>query len=150
MPKEWTLEALRDLPTEKLQSLYRNAREREEPEAKKLVELIDENDLYRETDGGLPFDHPIMLEIEDICRNPEAVREAIQAAEKGLPALAGMEYRIVEALGPSYGTHYTTHHAGRCIADEMLSKGWQKAGQKPMPEGTIARSATVFVKRGAA
>jgi hypothetical protein len=148
MAKGWSLEALRELPPEKLQTLYRNARAREDADAKKLVELIDENDLYREADGGLPFDHPIMLEIEEICRDPEAVREAVNAAENGLPALAGMEYRIVEALGPNYGTHYTTHHAGRCIADEMLSKGWQKVGQKPMPEGTVARSATVFVKRG--
>lgn len=150
MAKEWTIEALKALPTEKLQSLYRNARGREEAEAKKLIGLIEEHDLYREPDGGLPFDHPIMLEIQEICRDPDAVREAIEAAEQGLPALAGMEHRIVEALGQNYGTHYTTHHAGRCIADQMLSKGWRKAGQKPMPEGTVARSATVFVRKGAA
>lgn len=149
MGKEWTLEAIKDLPSEKVQNLYRNARGRTEPEAKRLVALIEEHDLYRESDGGLPFDHPIMLEIEEICRGPEAVSEAIEAAENGLPALAGMEHRIVKALGDNYGIHYTTHHAGRCIADQMISKGWKKAGQKPMPEGTVARSATVFIKNGA-
>lgn len=149
MAKVWTLEELQKLPPEKLQSLYRNAKSMADPEAKKLVTLVDENDLYREADGGLPHDYPIMLEIEEICREPDSVREAIAAAEAGLPALAGMEHRLVAALGKNYGTHYTTHHAGRCIAEEMLGKGWKKAGQKPMPEGTVARSATTFVKEAA-
>jgi hypothetical protein len=147
MPTNWTIERLRELPVQQLQSLYRNAQRLDDPNAKQLVALIDEHDLYREEDGGLPFDHPIMLEIEAICRSPEAIKGALSAAERGLPALAGMEQMLVAALGDKYGTHYTTHHAGRCIAEEMLAKGWQKSGQKPMPPGMVARSATVFVRR---
>ena len=149
MPKEWTLERLKAKTPQEIRSLHSKARIRTDDEAKRLTALIVDNNLLVDEEGGLPWDHPIMLEIEEICGTSAAIDEAVAASEKGLPALAGMEHRIVAALGENYGTHYTTHHAGRCIADQMLSKGWQKAGQRPMPEGTVARSATVFVKRNA-
>ena len=145
---EWTLEKLRALPTEKRLSLYRNAKGSDNPEAARLVSLIVENDLPLDDEGGLPFDHPIMVEIAEICAEKESIIGAVKAAEQGLPPLAGMEQRIVAALGEKYGTHYTTHHAGRCIADEMIALGWIKSTQKPMPDGFVAKSATTFVKKG--
>jgi hypothetical protein len=145
----WDLEKLKALPQDKLHSLWRNARPREDVEARRIVSLISENDLLREPDGGLPFDHPIMLEIERICAEPEAINEAVAASESGLPALAGMEYRLRDALGEDYGGNYTTNHAGRCIAEGMISRGWSKVSQKPMPPGSVAQSATTFVRRGA-
>lgn len=148
MAIDWNLDRLKAMTTEKRLALYRNAKDSNDPQAKLIVALIIENDLPLDEDGGLPWDHPVMLEIEEICRLPESVSEAIQAAEKGLPPLAGMEHRIVAALGSKYGMHYTTHHAGRCIAEEMLSAGWEKSTQKPMPPGYIAKSATTFIRKG--
>ena len=146
--KEWSDDELRGYTNQQIQNLFRRAKElSHDPDAEKLANQIVRLDLLKDDSGGLPFDHPIMVEIADICSLPEAVDEAVHAAEKGLPPLAGMEHRIVEALGDKYGTHYTTHHAGRCIADEMMARGWVKSTQKPMPEGTVARSATTFVKR---
>jgi hypothetical protein len=110
--------------------------------------MIVENGLLVETGGGLPHDHPLMQEIAEICAEPEAVREAEAAAEQGLSPLAGMEHRLVAALGPDYGTYYTVHHAGYCIATEMLARGWVKGSQKPMPKGHVAKSATTFHRKG--
>jgi len=149
MPKQvWTDDELRAYSVQQVQTLYRRARERlSDPAASELAKQIIRLDLLKEEGGGLTFDHPVMLEIAEICSQPEAVDEAVRAAKNGLPPLAGMEHRIVAALGDKYGTHYTTHHAGRCIADEMLARGWVKSTQKPMPEGMVARSATTFVKK---
>jgi len=144
---EWDLPRLAALTTEKRLALYRNAKKSNDPKAQRIIELIIENDPPLDEEGGLPFDHPVMLEIAAICAEPAAVAEAVQAAEKGLPPLAGMEHRLVAALGPKYGMHYTTHHAGRCIADEMLALGWIKLTQKPMPDGCVANTATTFAKK---
>lgn len=148
MPKEWTIDDLRGKSAREIQNLYRNARDRDDDAAKKIQSMIVDNGLLVEENGGLPFDHPDMIEIEEICAEPAAIAEAVQAAEAGLPPLAGMEYRIVAAMGGRYGGHYTTNHAGRRIADAMLDRGWTQAGQKPMPPGSVAKSATVFARKG--
>jgi hypothetical protein len=131
--------------------LYRNAKSRydtsQDPTSKNVMDLILGNDLLRDPGGGLPHDHPLMVEIEAICAEPDAVNEAVAAAERGLPPLAGMEYRIVEALGANYGMHYTVHHAGYCIATQMLERGWEKGPQRPMPPGHVAKSATTFHRK---
>jgi hypothetical protein len=151
MPTLWTIEKLQAKSPQEIQSLYRNAKNPKNADnenARALVDLILEHDLLRDEQGGLPFDHPIMLEIEEICAAPEAIQEALEAAEQGQPPLAGMEHRIVTALGDQYGGNYTTHHAGRCIGAAMLDRGWTQAGMKPMPKGCVAKTATVYVRKG--
>ena len=147
MPTGWTLERLRALPSEQIVTLYRNAAARKDEAARELASMIVENDLLIEPGGGLPHDHPLMLEIEAICGDPDAIREAEGAAEQGLPPLAGMEHRLVAALGADYGTYYTVHHAGLCIATQMLNRGWVKGAQRPMPKGHVAKSATTFHRK---
>ena len=144
----WSLEKLKSKSANEILSLYRNASKRQDDESKFVVKLILENGLLVDETGGLPFDHPIMLEIESICALPDAISEALKAAEVGLPPLSGMEYRLVKALGDEYGGHYTTHHAGRCIGSAMLDRGWTQAGMKPMPKGSVAKTATVYKKKG--
>jgi hypothetical protein len=147
MPVEWTLDKLRAKSPKDIQTLYSRARTLDDDVARKLVGMILDNDLLVDPNGGLPFDHPDMLEIEAICGEPAAIDEAVAASEAGLPALAGMEYRIVRALGGRYGPNHTTNHAGRCIRDGMVDRGWKITVQKPMPAGSIAKSATVYVKK---
>lgn len=147
MAKVWTVDELKALPSQKVLVLYRNARGLSDPAALALVDMIVENGLLIEPDGGLPWDHPIMLEIEEICGLQEAVSEAVAASEQGLPALAGMEHRIVASLGNKYGTNYTTNHAGRCIANAMIARGWKQSVQRSMPNGSVAKSATIFVRK---
>jgi len=147
MPVEWTLERLRAKSSKEVQTLYTRARCLDDDDAHKLVALILDNDLLVDASGGLPFDHPDMLEIEVICAEPGAITEAVAASEAGRPALAGIEYRLVRALGDRYGPNYTTNHAGRCIKEGMLDRGWRGTVQRPMPAGSVAKSATVFGKK---
>ncbi len=147
MPQAWTIEKLRSKSHEEIRTLYTNARARNDDQARALAETILDSGLLVGSDGGLPFDHPDMLEIEEICGRPEAIDEAVEASEAGLPALAGMEYRLVRALGKRYGPNYTTNHAGRCIRDGMASRGWKTTVQRSMPEGSVAKTATVYVRK---
>ncbi|MEO9462149.1 MAG: hypothetical protein ABJ242_05380 [Marinomonas sp.] len=143
----WDLDRLKEMSSEKIRNLYRNAITRKDSESLLVARLIVENGLLVDEKGGLPFDHPIMLEIEEICAMPEAVAEALEAAQRELPPLAGMEHRLVAALGSQYGGQYTTHHAGRCIGSAMLDRGWKQDGMKPMPKGSIAKTATIYTKK---
>jgi hypothetical protein len=147
MPVQWDIDKLRKKSGKEIQTLYSHARLRDDEPARQLVAMILDHDLLVEAGGGLPHDHPFMLEIEAVCGEPEAVAEAIAASEAGLPALAGMEYRIVQALGERYGTYNTTNHAGRCIGNAMLARGWKTTVQKPMPAGSVAKTATVYIRK---
>jgi hypothetical protein len=127
--------------------MYSRARQRDDAEAKALVALILESGLLVDEKGGLPHDHPVMIEIAEVCSDPSAIDEAVAASEAGLPALAGLEYRIVAALGSQYGPNFTTNYAGICVRDGMLARGWKVTVQKPMPDGSIAKTATVYVRK---
>ena len=148
MPFEWTLEKLKTKSPSEIQSLYRRANNLNDDAARKLVELILDNDLLKDAAGGLPYDHPHMLEIEEICGEPESIEGALRAVDAGLPPLAGMERRIVARMGDRYGPSGTTNHAGRCIAVEMEAKGLLNTHrQMSMPAGSVAQSATIFERK---
>ena len=148
MPFEWTFEKLKTKSPPEIQSLYRRANNLDDDAARKLVALILDNDLLKEAAGGLPHDHPHMLEIEEICGERESIDGALQAVDAGLPPLAGMEQRIVARMGDRYGPSGTTNHAGRCIAFEMEAKGLLNTHrQMSMPAGSIAQSATIFERK---
>ena len=72
-----------------------------------------------------------------------------KAAAKGLPALAGADPFLAEAFTVDYGAHnQTTNWAGRLVADLMRRLGYEKAGaEAAMPEGCIAKSGELWVKR---
>ena len=148
MAFEWTLEKLKAKSSAEIEILYRRASNLSDEQALKLTALILENDLLKDTSGGLPFDHPHMLRIEEICGEPESIEGALSAVDAGLPPLAGMEHRIVAKMGDHYGPSGTTNHAGRCIAAEMEAKGLRNTHrQMPMPTGSVAKSATIFERK---
>jgi hypothetical protein len=141
------IDGLRKCKPEQIRSMYTRACQRDDVAARELAALILESGLLADEKGGLPYDHPIMIEIAEICSDPAAIDEAVSASEQGLPALAGPEYRIAAALGSQYGPNYTTNYAGVCVRDGMVGRGWSSTVQKPMPESSVAKTATVFVRK---
>ena len=152
-----TLESLSAMPAKKIATLYKNARvilanakstDSQKAEAQFIVDTVREHGLLKEAEGGLKWDNPIMEDIADLCLSAEALGLAVAVCEQGQPALSGMEHLLVAALGENYGGQYTTHHAGRKLAEGLEGKGWISSGkQKPMPDGSVAKTATVFVRR---
>lgn len=148
MPKIPTLEQIvRMSPTER-RTLYNNALKLGTGEAKLVVKLIADNRLLASSGGGLPHEDPVILEIEAIIASDQGRAKAKEAADTGLPALAGVDPLLQAGLGEDYGTFDTTNWAGSFVAIEMESMGYVQTGKKKkMPEGCVAKTAAHFEKR---
>jgi len=141
-----TLDQIRAMAPEQRFNLYQNAKRKgpNDAEASRIIALIVEHDLLVTHSGGLPNEHPVILEIETVVRSPEGRKAIRAAADRGLPALAGVDGMISERLGPRYGPFDTTSWAGTFVADEMRKLGYVHDGQKSLPPGSIAKRGAFF------
>lgn len=144
---EWTKERIEALSSERREALFDNARAKGTPEAQRIIDLMVEHDLLVRSGGGLPREHPIIQEIEEIIRSDEGRKGGKQASDEGLPAMAGVDHMLAAALGSKYGTHDTTSWAGTFMADVMADAGYVQTKKKPMPQGCVAKTAAFFEKR---
>ena len=87
---EWTREKIEELSLERREVLFDNARAKGTPEAQRIIDLMVEHDLLVRSGGGLPREHPTILEIEEIIRSDEGRKAGKQACDDGLPAMAGL------------------------------------------------------------
>jgi hypothetical protein len=70
---------------------------------------------------------------------------ALAATKAGLPAMAGIDPMLQEALGSDYGPHNMgTHTAGGIVGELMQSLGYKNVGQKPLPDHCVAKTAAVW------
>jgi len=144
---EWTKEKIEGLSPQKREALFDNARSRDTAEAQRIVAIIVDHDLLVRPGGGLPREHPVIQEIEEIIRSSEGRRAGQVASDHGLPAMAGVDPMLAAALGPKYGIHDTTSWAGTFMADVMADAGYIQTKKKPMPAGCVAKTAAFFEKR---
>ena len=141
---EWTKETIEELSPQKREALFDNARAKGTPEAQRIIDLMLEHDLLVRAGGGLPRDHPTIQEIEEIIRSDEGRIAGKQASDEGLPAMAGVDPMLRSALGSRYGDHDTTSWAGTFMADVMADAGYVQTKKKPMPIGSVAKTAAFF------
>ena len=64
--------------------------------------LIDSLDLPLSS-GGMSADHPLYREMQDIIWSAEGKAAAIRAVEEDMPAMAGIDPLLQEAMGDRYG-----------------------------------------------
>ena len=129
-------------------ALYDNALKQGTPEAKAVIELLNQHQLLGRIGGGLPRYHPIIREIEDVVQSAQGRAAAAKAADAGLPALAGVDPLIQERLGQDYGGRDTTNWAGSLVAEMMSELGYRQTGKKrALPPGSTAKTAELFVKK---
>jgi len=84
----------------------------------------------------------------EIMASPEARSAALEATLDGLPALAGIDVLLHEALGEAYRqTAAAAPTAETMTAALMTGLGYVEAGRKPLPARCVARSGA-FWKRG--
>ncbi|HTX48731.1 MAG TPA: hypothetical protein VME40_05000 [Caulobacteraceae bacterium] len=147
MAKPLTVEQLKAMTMEQRYVLYGNALKQGTPEAKAVIELLSQHHLLGRIGGGLPREHPIIREIEDVVRSSPGRAAAKASAEKGLAALAGVDPLIQERLGQDYGGSDTTNWAGFLIAEVMEEMGYARTGKKGrLPPECVAKSAEIFVR----
>jgi hypothetical protein len=143
----WTLERLRNLSLKQREALFDNARARNDAEAKSVIELLVEHDLLVREGGGLSRDHPTIQDMEQVVRSPEGRRAAKEAADAGLPAMAGIDPLLSAALGSTYGEHDTTSWAGTLTAEIMAEAGYIQTRKAAMPSSCVAKTAAFFERR---
>lgn len=128
--------------------LYGNALKLGTAEAKEVIELLSQHQLLGRIGGGLPREHPIIREIEDIVRSDEGRAAAKEGAGEGLAALVRVDPLIQQRLGQDYGGKDTTNWAGTLIAEVMEEMGYERTGKKGrLPPECVAKSAEIFVKK---
>ena len=147
MPKFPSLEDIVAMQPEARRTLYTNAMKHESDEAKTIVRLIADNRLLASKAGGLPHEDPVILAIESIIQSPEGRAAAKAASDAGLPAMAGVDPLLRAGVGDDYGTFDTTSWAGTFVAAEMESMGYRQTCKKPMPTGSVAKTAAFFERR---
>ncbi|MBV9996265.1 MAG: hypothetical protein JO127_13750 [Caulobacteraceae bacterium] len=105
---------------------------------------------------GLPYaepeplaeEDPLMARMREIAASPEARAAAVEATLDGLPAMAGIDVLMHEALGEDYRRNEAAAPTAQKLAAELMTRlGYVEAGRKPLPARCVARSG-VFWKRG--
>lgn len=148
MPKQITAEQIASYTVNERHALYRNCLERiENPEAVRLVELIVQSGLeYRKT-KEIAHGDPEMRAIEIIANMTANEPLMLDAIARGIPPLQLLEPQIVAKLGADYnGKNGGTIAAGYLIAKRLYALGYEKAQSKPMPPGSVAKTAATFKK----
>ncbi|MDB5451558.1 MAG: hypothetical protein JWO33_136 [Caulobacteraceae bacterium] len=122
----------------------------------KGLHTADGNQLAREIERiGLPKEVPALPEadilthvIADIVRS-NAGRSALKEATlDGLPAIAGADSLLHEALGAKYRRNEkAVATAQRITAEVMAEMGYEPVGAKPLPARYVAREG-VFWRKG--
>jgi hypothetical protein len=104
---------------------------------------------------GLPYAEPeplaegdpLMARMRDLIADPRARAAAVEATLDGLPAMAGIDVLMHEALGEAYRRNEAAvPTAQQLTADLMTSLGYVAAGHKDLPARCVARSG-VYWKR---
>ena len=144
----WTRASLAARTAEERYAIWKRAR---------LLRTADGNQLAREIERlGLPYaepgqlgqDDPLRVAIANIVASPEARTGCIEATLDGLPAIAGVDPMLHDALGPTYRqSDEAIATAGALVAELMGSLGYVPAGDKDLPNRYVARRG-VFWKRG--
>jgi hypothetical protein len=142
---KYTAEKIKAMSVHDRHTIWKRARPRTDPEAKEVTKLIEESGLPYSEEACLRGDDPVTLEIWRIVN--ENSTAMIEATEKGLPAICGVDRLLSEALGVDYGGHnMATATAGSMVAERMRQLGYRNSGKKgKMPPGSIAKTAEIFV-----
>lgn len=142
-----TLDDVKNMTPEQRAILYQNAKDRREKGGQEIMDLIDSSGLPLSS-GGMRMSDPAYLKMEELTWSTEGRKAAVDATERGLPALAGIEPLIVAALGDRYHPHDGgTQNAGFIVGELMRHLGYDRNGDGKMPNGSVANAAMKWKPR---
>ena len=86
------------------------------------------------------------VEMEQIVRSEEGRKAAIEAAQKGYPAICGVDQLLRENLGSRYKViDHGTQCAGTLVGELMHELGYRRHPRKSCPPGCLARTGILSV-----
>lgn len=137
---------LRAMTPEQRMTVRGNAMKRGGEAGDATVALINSLNLPISS-GGMSKDDPSYREMEEIVWSAEGKAAAVQAVEKGLPAMAGIDPLLKNAMGNRYGREFQgTMNAGSVVAELMRYLGYQKEGEAELPSGCVAKTAATWTR----
>ena len=144
----WTRSGLAARTPQERHAIWKRARRLRTADGNQLAREIERLGLPYEAPTGLAEDDPLHRRIADIVASPQARSGCIEATLDGLPAIAGVDPLLHDALGPDYRkSDEAVAAAAALVAELMRSLGYVEAGSKALPARYVARSG-VFWKRG--
>jgi len=144
-----TPEKIAAMSTDARATLYANCmRTVDNEDAVFIVEMIVESGLPYARKKELSHGDPEVRAIELIVNAPANEAAMLGAAVEGLPPLAVIEPLIVRKLKDLYrAENGGTIVAGYLVAKRLYALDFEKGPARPMPEGSVARTAATFRKK---
>lgn len=144
----WTRTKLAARNPEERHGIWKNARDKGTPDAMQLAAVIESLGMITPGTGGLKMDDPLTLRMFDIINSAEGRAACIKANEEGWPAIAGIDPMLRATLGAQYsGENRATVTAGVLVGELMRMLGYQHAGDRSLPEGSVAKTGAHWLPR---
>jgi hypothetical protein len=144
----WTRERLRQKSQSERHAVWKRARALHSAEGNHLARAIERLGLPYAEAEPLAADNDLARRMREVIVSPAARSAAIEATLDGLPAMAGIDTLMHEALGETYRLEpAAVPTAQALVAELMTSLGYVEAGHKDLPARHVARTG-VFWRRG--
>lgn len=131
----------------KRRQVYQNAKTKASPEAAALIAVIEAAGLPPRT-NGLTADDPVTLTMVNIICSPRGRAAAVAAAERGVPAICGVDRMLARELGDRYSKDdLGTATAGSIVALVMREEGFLKGPEKPCEAGCISKTGATWLPK---
>jgi hypothetical protein len=143
----WTRSSLRQRSQTERHAVWKRARALHSAEGNHLARAIERLGLPYAEPEPLSADDPLLERIMAVLAAPEARSAAIEATLDGLPAMAGIDALLHDALGEEYRRNSAAvPTAERLTAELMTGLGYAEAGRKELPKRCVARSGIFWKK----
>ena len=144
----WTRQSLSERSQNERHAVWKRARALHSAEGNHLARAIEKLGLPYAEPEPLADDDALLAKMREVVASPAARSAAIEATLDGLPALAGVDTLLHDALGQDYRLiAAAVPTAQSLVAALMTSLGYVEAGHKPLPKRCVARTG-VFWRRG--
>jgi hypothetical protein len=144
----WTRTRLRQRSQSERYAVWKRARALHSAEGNHLARAIERLGLPYAEPEPLASDDELAVRMREIAASPEARSAAIEATLDGLPAMAGIDTLMHEALGEAYRLNPAAVPTAEALTAELMGAlGYVEAGRKDLPARHVARSGVCW-RRG--
>ena len=144
----WTREKLRERSQTERHQVWKRARALHSAEGNHLARAIELLGLPYAEPEPLADDDPLTARMREVMTSPAARSAAVEATLDGLPAMAGVDTLLHDALGEEYRLNAAAVPSAQLMVGElMIGLGYVEAGRKDLPKRCVARSG-IYWKRG--
>jgi hypothetical protein len=143
----WTLSRLRERSQNERHAVWKRAKSLHSAEGNHLARAIERLGLPYAEPEPMSEDHALLARMKEIMATPAAKSAAVEATLDGLPALAGIDVMMHEALGEEYRRDPAAAPTAETLTAELMTRlGYVEAGRKDLPSRCVARSGAYWKK----